>query len=1193
MAFSPTSRRVLAALALTSAIVLPRAATPAGGGSTGSPAADAFGDDTFLINTSVAPNVILLMDNSQSMNQIEWHPDFDPDADPASYGCAHYDNSLTYTFTSDAVENHCGSGNRTIYAPNDPTYWDGRYLNWYFGLDKINDAATLNEIATAKANVEGCTQAGGAKFFDDKYRRTRFEASKQVLLDLLCVAESKNVRFGLATFRDEDDPANEDPNGAKIVADLGRSNPNHAAELEAEIKNNVTISTDGTPLGESLFQIYSFWMSRDIADLPSDDQNGDSVSTTFPPCYYDKFGAWQASNSNKWLEDPILYQCEKAFVIIVTDGLPTRDDFDREPTSTSQGFDDYADLIGDYYAPTDPSTGLPNDPDSPEVPGDADESGFYLDDIAKYMYDNDFRPDLPDDQTIDTYAVGFAADASTNAFLQRTAQLGNGLAYQVKDGDQLAFALIDALNDIIEKSASFTAATVPSARTTDGADFYQSYFFPRSKSAFWEGHIRAWTIDAGGAILDKNGLCALDDPTPGECNSGPFRADAEYFWDAAAQVPQPGTSNGAGVRRLYVSNSATAGALPPPFDTTLDAADLTLVPFASPGDPSPNTNAARYTINGSTAINEEGLADEIVAFVRGCFFGTGVTTADVATPQACLARPARLGDIFHSNPVVVRNPDLALTDPSYRAFKSYYADRPRVLYTGTNGGFLEAIDAGTWDASAERYTAGSGAERFGFMPWQARTNIKNLPVDSATSRTHYVDGDPSAADAWFYPTPTTATRNSDGSEWHTVLVGSLREGGHHYYSLDVTNPDGRTGAGGTAAIPYPAYLWEFPNEADAAGDMDWTGETWARPIMTRIKVRVGADTNNGAGYSRHVAIVTGGYDQESDPNPDTVTGKGYTYAAAGTHGRAIWILDTKTGKVIAEKRYDPLATDDQAYMKYSIVGSPAVFDLNFDGFADVIYFVDMGGQVFKWVITSLGDDRANDGSGVRTQSITNWPFKRFFTADVGTISGEDFYKNFFFAPAGALVSGKLWIAFGSGERRNLEFPGIAGEDENNRFYVIKDPDPLESSLVPIPTLDETDLTSIDGDEDGATFSNYGYYFRGVDGEKFVTNVEIFAGYVLAASFLPSAPGVDPCVTRGNGTLYAFDITNGKGFFTDGSGNPTRAVSIGAGLPTDPKVSVGVGGSSNKVIIEKSGADIEIIDQADIDLTGGLLYWRER
>jgi hypothetical protein len=1191
MANSPFQRLLRAALLVAAILVVPlRAPAPPAVGPP-APAVDAFGDDLFLITTSVAPNVILMMDNSDSMNHIEWHPAFDPD-DPASYGCSDFDNALDYTYASDMDEDHCGSGLRTIYAPNNPTYWDGRYLNWYFGLDAAvpAEAQILNEIANDVAAVEGCTAAGGAGAFADKYRRTRFEAQKQVLLDLLCVAETKNVRFGVAAFREPADLAGEDPNGGFVLADLGRSNPNHAAEVEAVIKNLDTISTDGTPLGETLFQVYTFWMSRDPADIPTSDQNGDTVFSSFPPYYYDKFGSWDPVNSNKWLEDPMLYTCEKAFIILVTDGVPTRDDFDTDPLTTSVGFGIYDDLIGDYHVPIDPVTLLPNDPDSPEIPGDAVETGWYLDDIAKYMYQNDFRPDLVDDQTIDTYTVALAADAATNDFLGRTAELGNGTAYTAQSGDQLAFALIAALNDIIEKSASFTAATVPSARTTDGADFYQSYFFPRSGSAFWEGHIRSWLITADGDIHDKDDNCALEDPTPGECNSGPFLATAEYFWDAAEEVPPPGTSNAAGVRQLYVSDGASAGNVPPAFDlANISAADLGLQAFTVAGDPAPNSPL--YPVVGSTAITEEGLADEIVAFVRGCFFGTGVTDGSlVGTPGACLARPARLGDIFHSNPVVVRRPALALTDPSYKDFKAHYSDRTRVMYTGTNAGFLEAINAGAWDGTNLKYDSGTGAEIWGYMPWEARSNIRNLPIDPATARTHYVDGDSSAGDVWFYDTGTPNSTVREGSDWHTVLVGSLREGGHHYYALDVTNPDGKANVNpAKPAINYPAYLWEFPNEADAAGDLPFMGETWSRPILTKIKVQIGLDTNSGQGYERHVAIVTGGYAEDSDPNPTTVTGKGAaTYNAAADRGRGVYIIDVQTGGIIAQKRFDSTASDGTERMEYAIVGAPSVFDLNFDGFADVIYFVDMGGQVFKWVITNLGDDRVNDGTGLRSQP--NWPFQLFFEADIESFGGDRYFKNLFFPPAAAYVGGRLWLAFGSGERRNLPYAGDPAEDDNNRFYVIQDTSPYTATAA---TLDEGDLQDITGDEDGTTINGPGYFFAVGDGEKFVTNFEIFAGHVIAATFTPSAPGIDPCTTRGNGTLYIFDITNGEGYFSDASSNPTRGLDIGSGLPTDPKVSVGVGGKNNRVIIEKSGADLESLEEQDIDITGGLLYWRER
>jgi type IV pilus assembly protein PilY1 len=970
---------------------------------------DDSGDDLFLLTASTSPNVILVMDNSKSMNHIEWHPDFDPDA--ASYTCTYWTNSQVYeagdegwsgdpaVTVPDPVPAGCVD-TRTIYTPEGgDTLWDGRYLNWYYSDDV--PAETLVEIETAVANVEGCTQAGGAKFFDEKYRRTRFEASKQVLLDLLCVAEPKNVRFGVAQFREAADSAvpPEDPNGGFIASDLGRSNQNHAAELEAAIKN-ATVA-DETPLAETMFQLYTYWMSRDDNKIPIDGASGKK----FPRYQYDKFGNWEA-DSNKWFEDAMLYDCEKAFFIIVTDGVPTRDDFDADPAGTATGFGDFTDLIGDYHDDDDDGVA------DVEVPGDADETSWYLDDIAAFMQDKDFRPDLGGDQNIDTYTVGLATEQTADDFLRKTAEVGNGIFYHVKDGDQLQYALVAALNDIIEKAASFTAAAVPSARTVDGGDFYQSYFFPSGKSAFWEGHIRAWRITATGDIVDANGDCALNDATAGECNSGPFKPEAVFFWDAAEEVPQPGS------RTLYASKNSTRVA----FDTSLTAADLEVAVFSgtdvgNPADP----NDAKFVDSRSTnpALNEEGLADEIVQFVRGCFFGTGVETADVTGGgQPCLSRPARLGDIFHSNPIVARQPNSPLVEPSYRqGFRSLYADRKRVIYAGTNAGFLEAIDAGTWQAGATppAYDAGTGEELFGFMPWEPRQFIKNLPIDSATQRTHYVDGSPQVADVWFYPAGGGGTDAWDGSasadDWHTMLVSGLRRGGRHYYALDVTNPDGIAGG-----PDYPTYGWEFPPEGDADGYLPLMGHTWGQPIITRVKV---SKDNDGVAHERWVAIFTAGYNETGDPNPDEVTSDFSVYSDVATEGRAIFMIDMKTGGVLARKKLDAAAGDAQPSMKYAMPSTPAVFDLNNDGFADVIYVGDLGGQVFKWVVNPLGGDPINGSDASDDIDQPSWPFVLFFEAPILDDSGTKYYQNFFFPPAGARMGGKVWLAFGAGERTDL------------------------------------------------------------------------------------------------------------------------------------------------------------------------------
>jgi hypothetical protein len=245
---------------------------------------------------------------------------------------------------------------------------------------------------------------------------------------------------------------------------------------------------------------------------------------------------------------------------------------------------------------------------------------------------------------------------------------------------------------------------------------------------------------------------------------------------------------------------------------------------------------------------------------------------------------------------------------------------------------------------------------------------------------------------------------------------------------------------------------------------------------------------------------------------------------------------------------------------------------------------------------------------VRTQP--SWKFMKFFSAPTATVSGETYYKNIFQPPAAAFVNGKLYLAFGTGERSAIGFLGVtdcaplsgscttssASRQENNRYYVITDPDPLASAATTPAAVTETDLTDISVVGTAVT-STRGYFFRTVDGEKFVTTSAIFAGKVISASFTPSTlkagdPGFDPCTQRGSGKLYKFNLTTGVGDFKDASNNESRFTSIGTGLPTDPKISIGVGGDDNKIVIQKSGTEIEVLDTDSASLGQGIIYWRE-
>src|SRR5204863_2345016 len=173
-------------------------------------------------------------------------------------------------------------------------------------------------------------------------------------------------------------------------------------------------------------------------------------------------------------------------------------------------------------------------------------------------------------------------------------------------------------------------------------------------------------------------------------------------------------------------------------------------------------------------------------------------------------RSWKLGDIFHSTPVLVTPPVLALNDSSYQSFKTAQASRTKVLIAGANDGMLHAF----------RET--DGRELWAFIPPDLLASVKNL---TSTSGDHlfYVDGSPIAADI-----------KVSGS-WKTIVLFGVRRGGNHYYALDITD------------TANPTYLWSFTDSK--------LGETWSEPAIGKVKI---------GGADKFVAFVGGGYDSGSN-----------------------------------------------------------------------------------------------------------------------------------------------------------------------------------------------------------------------------------------------------------------------------------------------------------------------------------------
>jgi type IV pilus assembly protein PilY1 len=437
-----------------------------------------------------------------------------------------------------------------------------------------------------------------------------------------------------------------------------------------------------------------------------------------------------------------------------------------------------------------------------------------------------------------------------------------------------------------------------------------------------------------------------------------------------------------------------------------------------------------------------------------------------------------------------------------------------------------------------------------------------------------VDGSPAVADVWI-------DRNADptdakiAAEWMTVLVTGLREGGEEYVALDVTDP---------ASSGYPGYLWEFPLESEVAWRA-YIAETWSQPVITRVRLeRAGGDVEE-----TWVAVVGFGYDKTSDPNEAAL------YNATSLKGRGLMMLDIETGRPVAVRKFGS-ATGDVSDMLYAIPSTPGVLDYDQDGFADVIYVGDLGGNVWKWVIRENGT--ANPTASELYQA--NWSFRKFFDDDPSRAAAGVHQRSFYYPPAATVVNGVLHLAMGTGERSDLNCSSaLNGCTLRNRLYVVKDRDIWDGASPSMidgrgaPTGEMTDVTA--SEASCPAVEPAGYYVEGTDGEKFVTNSEVFNAFFFTSTFKPDLSNL--CEPSGISTLYGLLAKCGQGFF--GPPSPSspiagidRTMDLGKGMPTDARLSIAPGEGGNRLIISKQDGQLINIDSGESDSEHGTLYWRQ-
>ena len=510
--------------------------------------------------------------------------------------------------------------------------------------------------------------------------------------------------------------------------------------------------------------------------------------------------------------------------------------------------------------------------------------------------------------------------------------------------------------------------------------------------------------------------------------------------------------------------------------------------------------------------------------------------------------PRKLGDTFHSNPITVGTPSAFFSDPRDRnkAFERFRTNHPR---TSLNGNRVVMVGAN--DGQLHAFETGQGREAWSFIPPNLLGKLNDIVhVSHPTTKKHgyFVDGPVSISDAWL-PAHTGDGTAKNEPDWKTVLVFGLGVGvrgsgdkpdylwskspscdedfQHHYsdeyhhycgyFALDVTDTKN------------PKFLWRLkPEYGDGDTDYDdstvsYFAEPWSRMVIGKVKVN---------GNEKWVGFIGGGYDNSNDNKK----GKGF-FVVNLTDGKIVW---SHTNKNSSAMSYVP--------------GAAAIVDKDGDGFIDTAYIGDLAGNLWKFSFCP------DSWSGSTPCSTSNWAATRLFNSQGGN-------SPIFSTPVVARDSAYYWVFWGTGDKA---YPNNNGAQ--NSFFAVKDQSPASPYTV-------ADLENITSSQKFSDASKKGWYLNLTGQERVLADAAVYAGMVFFTSYTPPT-GQNICGAVGDAALYGIAMMPvsvggakydpGKGVF---SRDGLRKVGLGKGVASAPVISLKPIGGANGSTAENNTADL--------------------
>ncbi|MCG6916233.1 MAG: hypothetical protein LJE89_01675 [Deltaproteobacteria bacterium] len=1072
---------------------------------------------------SVKPNVLIIFDTSGSMGTEDVYSEaYDPALDYSSYGsytkdAVYYgDSGSWYWLTGDVEDVRCDSARQELKAKG--------YTTWRL-----------------KSNL-GCRyDTSRERYRTGNYRNylkspmgamvSRTSVAKQVIVDLIDSVD--NVNLGLMRFNNE--------HGGRIEKPVGTNK----TEMKAAV--NALPASGWTPLAETLAEAGLYFAGKKSW---FNDVNGDAKDFTENGIQY---------------TSPMEYSCQKNYIILMTDGESTKDK--SNPLWKKE--DKYKYIKGDWIGGDYDSDGT--DCSDYEADGtckgpntlDSDGTDF-LDDVAKYLYDNDLNATLGDvgtdfeKQNLTIFTIGFKTDFN---LLVDTATNGGGQYFTAEKAADLKEAFESIISWIFEDSAVFVAPVVPvnrMNRTFAGDRLFLGFFRPKT-GGLWSGNLKKYKLSSTGDMLDQNLIAATD-------SFGRIVTTSQSFWSTT--VDGPDVEKGGAGEQLLIRPVASPR-------TIYTIAGIKAKALSHPDNNFSTTNAQ---ITPTTlAVSTEAEKDAVINRVRG------------------VDRGWMLGDIIHSEPTVVHY---------------WTIDSDKVANGGNNDGLpqddeMESyVFVGANDGMLHAFRDSDGSEQWGFVPPDLLPTLKLL-MDSDTDHDYYVDGPPVAYERW--------DDDGDGviepNEVKNLLFFGERRGGDYYYALDISNP----------TAPLYKYIVK-PNHLRDAADKDGVddpvhtdadlGQSWVKPEKHTIFVENDPTTASDDDIV-DVLLMGGGYDENQDFEPP---------AATDDVGRAVFAIqvDDTDGNSNADVKYLNYNGANYSDMTHCIIDISG-FDRDANGYLDTVYAGDLGGHIFAFRDLEPGENPLNSNRPYAYDGV--WEKRKLFELPTSpvTLGGQsvslglkfmyspDLVTEYFTDPS---VSGGFtygdFLFIGTGDRTH---PGST--DFTDALYAIKNLwTPLDTPFTTVTISDLYDATDNlvqvgTAEEQEAALSaledanNKGWFIRMTnDGEKVVSSPRVYAGVVYFTTYEPPSgvvSGTDPCAVpteRGTARVYALNYKTGAAaidFTEDGSLTTSdRSLIVGTSIPSAPVITVMQDGV--KIFVGVQGGVKSLVPKASKDIK--MYYWRQ-